>query len=575
MSFRDLRSSPLLLLSAGLILAVLAVYGRAGGFSFVELDDPLYASNNHRVTAGLTAEGVRWAFTTFHASNWHPLTWLSHMADSTIFGPGPGPRHFVNIVLHLVNATLLLHLLFRATGRIAESAAVAFIFAIHPQHVESVAWISSRKDLLAAFFSLSAFWAWGRYARNPGAARYLVVAVFFGCGLMSKPTVVTLPLALLLLDIWPLGRLTDRSVISRLLLEKVPLLLMSVAASVVTVVAQDKAGSVQPLFAISLADRVMNSLVSYATYLIKGFWPTGLASYYPHPTITGGGSPIIWAIAAFALLAGVTVLAVRSFRDRPFLLAGWCWFVATIAPTIGWVQVGGAARADRYTYMPMIGIYVAVVWGVSELVRRHPRIGRSIVVASALALAALATVAFARVGDWRDSIALFTRAGAVTERNWVAANNMGVALARIGRTEEAIVFFRKALEYNRNDAEAWNNLGLLLDRGGDRTGATVAFSEAVRLKPTDAKSWNNIGAVHHESGRTADAVRYFRKAATFDPEFAEAWHNLGIACAALGDLDASVDAFRRAAALAPDDTDTAELLRQAEREREAKRGINP
>jgi len=578
------RTVPLAV-ALGLSVLVLAVYLQTGSHGFITLDDGEYVYQNVHVRNGLSPEGVRWAFTAFHSANWHPMTWLSHMTDVSLFGQDAGWPHRVNVLLHLANTVLLFLVLWRMTGGLWQSGFVAALFAVHPLHVESVAWISERKDVLSTLFWLLTMWAYLWYVRKPGAGRYLLVAVLFALGLMSKPMLVTLPLVLLLLDGWPLGRLS-RGVAARRVLEKVPLLALSVASCIVTVLAQGSGAAIAPVRNAPLAFRVSNAAVSYATYLGQTVWPASLSVFYPHPASVHSGVPA-WQVAGAALLlGGVSFLAFRERRRRPYLAVGWLWYVGTLVPVIGLVQVGGASHADRYTYVPLIGIFVALAWGASELVSGR-RWGRAAMGAAGGAVVlALTTTAYVQAGYWRDSGTLFSRALAVTQDNWMAWTCLGVALEERGRSEEAVARYREALRIDPDFAEAWYDLGVSTARmGKDREAmgyyrealkrapglanawynlgvsaeklglpreAMDAYREALRRDPAYARAWYNLGLAHGRAGEVREAIDCLRRAVQSDPAYVDAWYNLGVAQARSGDPEGAVAAFREALRLAPD-----------------------
>ncbi len=492
-------------MGALLVIATVAVYAEVGGHAYVNLDDDVYVLRNPWIRAGLSWDTVRWAFTTVHEAYWIPLTWLSLALDCRLFGLHAGPALLENVALHAADTVLLYAVLVTATGAVGRSAWVAALFALHPMHVESVAWVSQRKDVLSTFFWMLTTLAYLRYVRRPSLGRYGLVVLPFALGLLAKPMLVTLPVTLLLLDVWPLAR-RERGAV-RLVLEKVPLLALSLAASAVTVWTQHGAGAVPALATRAIGDRVATALVNYGLYLGKLVWPANLAVFYP---LTPGDAGL--AASAALLLVVVTAGAAVLVRREPALLVGWLWFLVTLLPVIGLVQVGGQQIADRYSYVPSIGIFVALAWGLPLL--WPPRVRLAAGVATAI-VAALLT--HRQVTYWRDSITLFARAVAVTAGNFFAHNNLGEALAAAGRREEA----------------------------------ATHYAEAARLHPGYAPARNNQGIVLAEAGRYADAEREFRAALTFDPSLAMAESNLATARARLGDFEDAIAHYRRAVALAP------------------------
>lgn len=516
------RSGPLLF---GLCLVLLTwiVYQPVVRHGFVNFDDGLYVTGNRHVQKGLTWEGFLWAWKANVASNWHPLTLLSHMLDCELHGMEAGGHHLTNLLLHLANVWLLFEVLRRMTGAVGPSALVAALFAIHPTHVESVAWIAERKDVLSGFFFVLTLGAWHRWARARRRASYLLAVFLFACGLLSKPMVVTLPCVLLLLDVWPLGRLRPGEIRSArelwaglrpLLIEKIPLFALSAASSAVTVYAQQ--GSLATLTAVSLGRRVGNALVSYVAYLGKTFWPAKLAAFYPLPP----DIPLWKALAAGALLAAITGLALWRLRRQPYLAVGWLWFLGMLVPVIGFVQVGRQAMADRYTYLPSIGLFLAVVWGMAELAARW-RVPRAALAGGSLAVVAgLSVAAHAQVGTWKDSLTLFRHAIAVTENNYLAHLNVAVSLSRQGDEAGARPHFREVLRLHPNLAEAHAAYATGLRRWGKSAEALPYARRAVGLKPERARYRQMLGLILEDLGRRDEAVAQLRKAVELNPALA-------------------------------------------------------
>ncbi len=516
------------LVALGLAALVAAVYWGVGEHGFINSDDPRYVYQNPRVRAGLTMDGVRWAFTTFHAANWHPLTWLSHMLDVDLFGVDPGWHHRVNVLLHAINAVLLFVLLRSASGAIWRAALVAALFAVHPLHVESVAWVAERKDVLSTLFAFLAMIAYVRWVRRRTPSRYALVAVALALGLLSKPMLVTLPLVLLLLDWWPLGRFADgfRPSAAPLVREKLPLLALSAASCAVTYVAQARGGAVSSVQGLPLGIRLANAALSYVGYLAKAFWPSRLAAVYPHPALTSGGMPAASVVASVLLLAGITSLVLWQARRRPWLVTGWLWYLVTLVPVIGIVQVGMQAMADRYTYVPLTGIFVALAWSVPDVAAaRRLRVG--LVGAAAILVLVASGVARRQVGYWRDDFTLLGHALAVTEENSVAWRNLGAAYVDTRQYAPAIPALRESLRLVPSDPKAWINLGIAFASLGEDSEAVSSFHEAIRLDPADAFAWYNLGVAHAKQGRWDRAVEIEERLRRTNPDLAhQLWTRL-------------------------------------------------
>jgi tetratricopeptide (TPR) repeat protein len=484
-----------------LLIITLAPYWAVSGFDFLVYDDYSYVTNNPVVREGLSVRGLSWAFTTFHASNWHPLTWLSHMLDVELFGVDAGWHHRVNVLFHLANTLLVFWVLRGMTGTTWRAFFVAALFGVHPLHVESVAWVAERKDVLSTFFWILTTAAYLRYVRRPGTGRYLVVLASFVLGLFSKPMVVTLPFVLLLLDWWPLGRMTGgeqapalgsflRDRLPRLALEKLPLLLLSTISCAVTYFAQTQGEAVE--MAVSLWVRIQNALLAYATYLWKTLWPVSLVILYPHP---GSSVPSGKAMAAGILLTLLTAASIRLAVRRPHLLVGWFWYLGTLIPVIGLVQVGVQSLADRYTYIPLLGIFIAVSWELNALRERlHPHRFLTAVV-PALVLSVLVVISSIQVGSWRNSVTVFRHALEFTSNNWVAHINLGWALEQEGKLDEAMFHYRESIRIHPRNPYAHNNLGYVLHLQGRTNEAILHYMEALRLKPNYVSARKNLESI--------------------------------------------------------------------------------
>jgi tetratricopeptide (TPR) repeat protein len=548
-----------------LVALTLFVYAPVVDHQFLSWDDPQYITDNPHVLGGLTWPGVRWAFTAYYASNWHPLTWLSHMADVEWYGVMAGPAHLTNVVMHVATTAVLFLVLLQTTRAWAPSAFVAAMFAVHPLHVESVAWIAERKDVLSTLLWAFTVWAYAIYTRKPGWTRGLAVCGVFVLALLAKPMVVTLPFVLLLLDIWPLGRLRldDRRIgwrehrvtAGKLVREKVPLFVLAAASSGVTFYAQRQGGAVAEFEALPFGTRMANAVVTYFVYLQKMFWPARLAPFYPY-----GQTPAPLLIGSALGLLAVSLISLYAARQRPYLLVGWLLYLGTLVPVIGIIQVGSQARADRYTYVPLIGAFIACAWLLHEVAVRHPQWRPALVGAGLLAVAACAVEARAQTLYWRDNLALWQHAVETTATNEVAETGLGLALADAGRHEEAIAHFIEALRINPAYAFAHNDLGAELRRQRQTDEAIRHLSEALRLRPDFPEAANNLGNALADAGRLDEAMARYSDALRLKPEYAEAHQGRGAVLTRLGKWDEAVAEFSEAARLMPDSADAATNL---------------
>jgi protein O-mannosyl-transferase len=553
---------------AALVVLTLAAYSGVRHLQFVPLDDQGYVYENPHVRAGLTMDGFHWALTAGEQANWHPLTWLSHMLDVQLFGLDAGRHHLTSLAFHTINTLLLFVLLARSTGAVGRSACVAALFAVHPLHVESVAWIAERKDVLSTFFWLLTMGAHVWYARAPGRWRYAAVVAGLALGLMSKPMLVTLPFVLLLFDVWPLGRVSlvgvpaDRAhadartvrlqTALRLVREKLPLFAFAAAAGVVTVLVQARGGAVGSLDVLPFGVRVANALTSYVQYLLKAIWPARLAAFYPHAR----SIPLWQSVGALAILAAITWMAFRAARRRPALFVGWCWYLVTLAPVIGLIQVGTQSMADRYTYVPLIGVFVIVVWGAADGLARLP--GRRLVLAAAAGAVIVASAAATRaqVEHWHDGWALWTHALTVTGNNERAHAAVGAMLGNQGRTEEAIAHFKEALRIDPAYGDAHNDTGLALNNLGRFDEAVEHLAIAVRLQPTSASAQHNLGVALAGQRKYGEAIPRYLEALRLDPERAATHRSLGLALMMFGRTDEAIHHYREALRLKPDSAES-------------------
>ena len=561
-----------------LAAATLAVYWQVLNHDFIAFDDDLYVTDNVNVQNGLTWRGVKWAFTTTQAYNWHPLVWISHMLDCRLYKLNPAGHHFTNVLFHISNTLLLFLVLSRMTGSRWRSAFVAALFALHPLHVESVAWVSERKDVLSTFFWLLTMWFYSRYVRRPGLANYLLIMFALAIGLMAKQMLVTLPLVLLLLDYWPLERFTFGSLkknskhkakfgavsFSSCLLEKLPLLALSAVASLIVFLVQSKATLVKSTVAIPFGYRLGNATLAYAKYIRKMFWPADLGILYPHPETN---LPIWKVLTAGVLLLCISILVVRHFRSRRWLAVGWLWYLGTLVPVLGLVQVGLQAMADRYTYIPLIGLFIIVAWGAAELLAKQRRRNLVFATAAVIVLSALVAVTYRQLSYWHDSITLYKHTVAVTRNNDILHYNLGVLLLEKGKTDEAVKHWRQALKIRPNQPAIHKNLATLLLRQGDINGAIEHYRQVLKLRPSDkaareglknllaginaAKQLFNKGNTLAERGELDEAITCYTKSLQLRPGYAPAHNNLANALYLKGKHEQAIAHYSRAVRYAP------------------------
>jgi len=585
-----------LLASLYLVVAIFVAYGQVIQFDFVGYDDELYVTENIHVQEGFTYSGLKWAFTTSHSGNWHPLTWLSHMLDYKLYGLNPAGHHWTNVEFHIANTLLLFYILYVMTGALWRSAFVAALFALHPLHVESVAWVSERKDVLSTFFGLLMIFAYYDYVKNPGFKKYLLVITFLSFGLMAKPMLVTFPFVLLLLDYWPLRRLQFKNNrisesggvtcfgfqgLLRLILEKIPLFIPVVISCILTFLAQKSEGAVKALDAIPLKSRVANALVSYISYVFKAVWPDKLAVFYPHP----GNTLDVWQIFGAALLISITTfLCIRSLRKYPYIVVGLFMYLGTLVPVIGLVQVGGQAMADRYTYIPLMGLFIIIAWGFSDLLAkwRYRKIVLS--VSAVIVLSGFTAKTFFQASHWKNGITLFENAIKVTKNNYKSQNNLGTALASVdidkaishykaalrmkpdyamalynlgnvlikkGKVDEAIDHYQKALHIKPDYVEVLNNLGNAFFKKKDYDKALFYFTKALKMNPRQIDASNNLANVLFVQGKPNEAISQYREIVKIYPEDADAHYNLAYMLSAQGMLDEAVPHYKESLRINP------------------------
>ncbi len=545
----------------GLILligGILVIYGQMADFAFVSFDDPDYVYKNEIVRQGLSWLGVKWAFTSFFAANWHPLTWLSHMLDVTLFGLVAGKHHLMALFWHIVNALLVFWVLRRLTGAVGRSLLVAALFAWHPLRVESVAWVAERKDLLCVFFWLLSLLAYHRYTLKPVFRRYLLLFLCAALALMSKPMAVTLPFLLLVLDFWPLNRF-NHVPRKRLIFEKIPLLLLALAAAILTFTAQKEAGAVASSVSFGLGQRLANALIAYLKYIELTFWPQNLAVFYRYQ-----GLPSMTAVLGAGFLLGlVTWWSYRERDKAPFLLVGWLWFLGTLVPVIGLIQVGGQALADRYTYFPGIGLGLFLVWGLSAWCPPAARLKAGCVVFLALMLV-LIPLSRRQTGFWRDSISLFSRALEVDPLNYHASSDLGVALQEAGRKPEALAAFARAVEINPKDRNGLFNLGVAQGKMGHYQAAERNLTKALALDPQSIKIFMNLARVKFKQGDLSAAIAFLRKGLEFNPDSLRANYFLGVILLRDNQVVSALKPLQRVLRIQPDNLDARVNLGVAE-----------
>lgn len=535
-----------------LFLAALTwlVFGQTLRHGFLNYDDNAYVYGNPVIESGLTLHGIAWAFTRVHSGNWHPLTTISHMLDCQFYGLNAGGHHFSNVLLHSLAVILLFLVLWQMTGGLWRSAFVAAVFAIHPLRVESVAWISERKDLLSGVFFMLTLWFYSRYVRNPPSlARYLACASIFALGLMSKPMLVTVPFLLLLLDYWPLQRF-EHIAAQRLFLEKIPLLALSLGSSVATVLAQRH--TVSSIEQWPLSWRMSNAIVSCVAYLWQMIWPARLAVFYPLPR---GGPPLWQAFLALVLLGGISAGVFLLRRKQPHLLVGWCWYLGMLVPVIGLVQVGGQARADRYTYLPQIGLYLMISWGLAALLAGWRYRRQILTVLVGVVLAALIWQSGVQTIYWRQSESLWRHTLAVTSDTEIAHNALGEDLLRQGRRDEAIEHFQTALRVRPGFLDAESNLGVTLLQEGKVDDAMIHLKRVLASNPQLAKGHFDMGSALLKKQEPNEAIGEFQKAVELQLDYAEAHNNLAIALFQTDRVDEAIDHWQRSLVVDPENAE--------------------
>ena len=551
-----------------LILITFCVYSQVKDHAFVDYDDDSYVTENSNVQKGLTKESVIWAFKSTFVGNWHPLTWLSHMLDVQLFGMNSGAHHIINVLFHIFNTLLLFIVFRRMTGEIWKSCFVAAFFALHPLHVESVAWVAERKDVLSTFFWMLTMCSYALYAERSRRSMYLLSLLFFMLGLMSKPMLVTLPFVLLLLDYWPLRRfqfryqdgsrnMQKKPIIISLIREKIPFFILSAASCAITFLVQKKGGAIGSLDVFPLKVRIANIIVSYAEYIGKMFWPVKLSVFYPHPGILQ-----VWKVTgAILLLVSISFLVIKYSRRYPWLCVGWLWYLGTLVPVIGLVQVGVQSMADRYTYIPLIGLFIIIAWGFTEILSKWSYKKIVFIPIATIVVLILAIATWFQVRYWLNSISLFENAIEVTDNNYVAHNNLGFALKEEGRVAEAVKHYLAALRINPDFEMAHLNIGVILAGRGDNEAAIKHYKEALRIKPDFITAYINLGNVRLRQGRIADAISQYSEALRLDPDSEQAYNGLGAVMIRTGRIEKAIEFFQKALQLKPDYRDAQNNLK--------------
>jgi len=544
------------LISLFLIIITLATFWPVHTYEFLNFDDDRYIYENPHIKEGLTWEGIQWAFSADLVSDspnadfWIPITFLSHMLTIELYGMDASMHHLVNLLFHLLNTLLLFVVLHRMTGGMWQSAFVATLFAVHPLHVESVAWITERKDVLSTFFWFLTMWAYLQYTIKPNLYRYLLVILAFALGLMAKPMLITLPFVLLLLDYWPLNRLplTNWKVIGNRVWEKVPLFILVASTIAITFLALQKGDKLFSLEMFPIGTRISNALVSYVSYIGKMFWPHNLAALYPHP----GNSLPLWEVAGSGLLLiCLSILVFRLTPKHPYLGIGWLWYLGTLFPVSGLVQAGLHAMADRYTYVPHIGLFIMIAWGVPTIAGQWKHRKIILGISAGITIFALIIATWFQVDHWRSSITLFERAIKVTENNHIAHHNLGSAYQDQKRYDEAIQQYQRALTIKSNFG-SYINLGLIFHQQGRIKDAIREYQKALILRPSFAKGHFNLANAYQKFGRFDEAIQAYQRTLALKPNFAQAHFNLGNLFQKLGRFDESIHEYYLVLNLKPD-----------------------
>ncbi len=544
---------PIVIICLVLVIMVAAVYMQVGNHEFSTFDDPSYVTENSHVATGITGKNIIWAFTSVHSANWHPVTWLSHMVDAQLYGMNPRGHHLTSVAIHAIATVVLFLLLYRITGARWQSSFVAALFALHPLHVESVAWVAERKDVLSGFFWFLTLFLYSEYASKRKPVLYILTLASFVLGLMAKPMLVTLPLVMLMLDYWPLGRYKSeemgkgvgpqsgrKSVLAALVKEKIPFLLCSLLSAGVTIYAQKKVESIASLEIVPLGFRIENALIVYVTYIRKTLWPDDLAVLYPIPS----SFPLWQAIGSLFIILLISFAVVWARHRRPYIAVGWFWYLVTLVPVIGIIQVGSQSMADRYTYIPHIGLFIIVAWGIPDLTAGLKYRKALLALLAGAVISASAAMTWQQLGYWRDSVYLFRRALQITPGKSIIHNSLGYALFQKGDLDAAIQEYQEALRTNPDFANTHFNLGLAHARKGNWDAAIKEYQEALRLKPNYSEAHTNLGVTLADTGNSDAAIMEYMEALKINPDDATTHNNLGIILVRKGDLDAAIQEFQ-------------------------------
>lgn len=553
-----------------LAVATFTIYSNVQNHEFLNYDDYKYIKENLKIKSGLSSESISWAFTTFYASNWFPITWLSHTLDYQLYGLNPKGHHLTNLYFHIANVLILFIVLLRMTGKLWRCAFVASIFALHPLNVESVAWVAERKNVLSTLFWFLTMWAYVRYAQTKNLKTYYLVILFFTLGLMSKPMLVTLPFVLLLLDYWPLGRLKleqggsnnevsakskyhVKSEFLKLMLEKVPLFALTAGSCILTFFSQQGEGAVINVNSLSLSTRITNAMVSYVEYLKKMIWPNELAVFYPHPESTLA----TWKwVVCFVVLVTITTISIRFIKKAPYFAVGWFWYLGTLIPVIGIVQVGEQAMADRYAYVPLIGIFIIVAWGVPDFLEKWPFKERVLSISTAILISVLMVITWTQVSLWKNSISVFKHAFRVANKksynSYLINYHLGNAFLDKRKTGEAISHYKMAIKHKPDFAAAYDNIGTILSSVGENEEAISHYRMALKFKPDSPTTHYNLGNALSSKRKWEEAISHYKTAIKHKPDFAEAHHNFGNALFQKGKVKEAIDRYRETLKLKPD-----------------------